>query len=65
MLSQKNQSLPVVKAAKPDFTQELLAIGEKRPENRTGLNFKYTKEKWAFIAKEPGLGDGAWWVANY
>lgn len=39
---------------KTDLIQELLTIGEKRPQYRLGFNLEY-KEKWGFVAKD-GVG---------
>lgn len=37
------------------------AIVEKRPQYKNGLDFKYNKEKWEFIAKEQSEGQ---WMKN-
>lgn len=39
------------------FSSEIIAKGGKRPLCRTGLNSKYNKNKWGFIAKKK-LGEG-------
>ena len=38
----------------------MIAVKEKRPQYRTELNSKLSKDKWGFIAKAQaeGLGDG-------
>ena len=36
------------------FYSETIAIGEKRPHYRTGLNSAYDKGQWGFIAKVQG-----------
>ena len=38
-----------------------IAIGGKRLQYRTGLNSKYSKNKWGFIGKEQ-VGVGGWSV---
>jgi len=45
------------------FSRQEYWSGEPlRSANRTGLSFKYSKEKWGFIAKEQGAV-GGWKMA--
>lgn len=54
------------KIAKTDFTQELLQQGERvfSSQYRTGLNFKYSMNKWEYIAKKQGAGGGQWKITK-
>lgn len=38
------------------FYSGIIAIREKRPQFRAGLNSKYSTDKWGFIAEEQGGG---------
>ena len=47
------------KMAQTDFTQQLIAVGVKTPQYRTGLSSQDVMDKAGFIAKEQG-GIGGW-----
>lgn len=63
-LSKKNQSWTVLKAEKKQILSRTIAIGEKRPQCRTGLNSKYSMDKWEVIAKKR-WGAGGQWMENW
>ena len=41
-------------SSKNRFYSGIIAIREKRPQFRAGLNSKYSTDKWGFIAEEQG-----------
>lgn len=48
----------MLKNKKADFIQGAYYNGVLQRERETGLNSKYNKEKWQFIAKEQRMRDG-------
>lgn len=50
-----NQSRTLINGVKADFIQDF-ATGEKRGQYRTGVNSKYSVDKWGLLAKEPDWG---------
>lgn len=44
--------LDVGQSSKNTFYSRPNVIGEKRPQNRSGLNSEYSRDKWRFTAKE-------------
>lgn len=57
-MSMKNQCWTVVKAGQNGFYSGTIAVGDRGPQFRTGLNSKYNKRKGGFITKEQDAGLG-------